>query len=150
MEVTVEILSASDFNAGLHRCSTPVRLVMEGLLAHFFSSDRPSYVSEDVLWFLKLANQQDQWCCNPFQGEEDNTEVEISARMAEMSVGVVAGGLEDDLISKLERSTLDAEKVEEEEVREGWRGGERGRREGGEGEGGEGEREGRGGRGGGL
>lgn len=33
------------------------RLVVEGLLAHFFSSSRPDYHHNDVLWFLKLANE---------------------------------------------------------------------------------------------
>lgn len=38
------------------------RVVMEGLFAHFFFPDRLSYAREDVLWFLKLANQQALWC----------------------------------------------------------------------------------------
>ena len=34
--------------------------VMEGLLVHFFSPDRPIYANEDVLWFLEFANGQEQ------------------------------------------------------------------------------------------
>ena len=41
-----------------------IRLVIEGLLAHFFPPDRSSYSLEDALWFLELANQQTQWCFN--------------------------------------------------------------------------------------
>ncbi len=44
----------------LEQCGKPVRLVVEGLLAHFFSPDRPSYVDEDVLYFLEMANVQDE------------------------------------------------------------------------------------------
>ena len=47
---------------------------MEGLLAHFFSPDRPDYAREDVSWFLKLANDQKQWCSNLFLSEEDSVE----------------------------------------------------------------------------
>ena len=39
-----------------------IKLLMEGFFAHFFSSHRPAYHTEDVEWFLKLANQQDDWC----------------------------------------------------------------------------------------
>ena len=34
--------------------------VMEGLLVHFFSPDRPIYANEDVLWFLEFTNEQEQ------------------------------------------------------------------------------------------
>ena len=36
--------------------------IVEHLLDHFFSSVRPSYDTGDVLYFLKLANNQKQWC----------------------------------------------------------------------------------------
>ena len=103
MEVTVEVVSSTGFSAHLHRGNTPVRLVMEGLFAHFFSPDRPTYDSADVRWFLQLANEQGHWCCLPFQEEEEEG-VEPSLRVVEESVGVVAGGLEEDLLSKLEKS----------------------------------------------
>ena len=110
MEVTVEVVSSSGFTTSLHRCNSAVRLVMEGLLAHYFSPDRPTYVEEDVLWFLQLANDQEQWCLNPFLGEEEK-EVELSAGTVEMSLGVVTGGYEDDLISKLEETVINPEKA---------------------------------------
>lgn len=44
--------------------SISVRWVIEGLLTHFFSPDKPSFAPEDVVWFLELANHQKQWCCN--------------------------------------------------------------------------------------
>ena len=100
--MAVELVSSLDFNASLHRCNPAVRLVMEGLLAHFFPPDRPQYHTEDILWFLKLANEQEQWSANPFEGEEESR----FEAATEESVGVVAGGLEDDLLSKLEESTL--------------------------------------------
>lgn len=37
-----------------------IRRIMEGLLAHFFSPDRPMFTNEDVLWFLVFANEQEQ------------------------------------------------------------------------------------------
>lgn len=44
-----------------------IRLLIEGLFAHFFSSHRPAYHKEDVEWFLELANQQEDWCPNTVQ-----------------------------------------------------------------------------------
>ena len=84
---------------------------MEGLLSHFFSPHRPTYQRDDVLWFLRLANEQGQWCYNPFQEDEEEewVEPEKQPEVMEISVGVVAGGLEDDLISKLEESQIIAE-----------------------------------------
>lgn len=38
-----------------------IRNVVEGLLAHFFSSHRPNYPAEDILFFLEVANLQTQW-----------------------------------------------------------------------------------------
>ena len=37
---------------------------MEGFFAHFFSPYREGYHTEDVQWFLELANQQEQWRAN--------------------------------------------------------------------------------------
>lgn len=54
MAVALKVVSSSGV--------APARLVMDGLFAHFFSPDRHSYAHEDVLWFLKLANQQELWC----------------------------------------------------------------------------------------
>lgn len=40
------------------------RLLMEGLLAHFFSPYQCVYHTEDVQWFLELANEQKHWGTN--------------------------------------------------------------------------------------
>ena len=34
------------------------RIVMEGLLDHFFSPIRPNYFESDVIYFLELANDK--------------------------------------------------------------------------------------------
>ena len=75
--MTVKLVSSLDFNASLHRCNPTVRLVMEGLLAHFFPPDRPQYYTQDILWFLKLANDQEQWNADIFEREEDSAAGEL-------------------------------------------------------------------------
>ncbi len=60
-EVTVEVLSETAFSPGLYQDNQKVRLLMEGLFAHFFSPYRPSYHPEDARWFMELANDQLQW-----------------------------------------------------------------------------------------
>ena len=52
--VAMKVVSSS---GGAH-----ARFVVESLFAHFFSPDQQSYAHEDVLCFLKLANQQELWC----------------------------------------------------------------------------------------
>ena len=47
---------------------------MESLFAHFFSPCRQGFHSEDVEWFLELANKQEQWRAHLF---DDSTEVVI-------------------------------------------------------------------------
>ena len=49
----------------------PMQPVVEALLAHFFSSHRPSYHKEDVLWFLKWANKQKHWCDSASKSNEE-------------------------------------------------------------------------------
>ena len=65
--VVVEIISETSFSPSLHRDSRSVRLLMEGLFAHFFSPYRRGYDTEDVQWFLELANEQEQWGANPLE-----------------------------------------------------------------------------------
>ena len=65
--VVVEIISETSFSPSLHRDSRSVRLLMEGLFAHFFSPYRRGYDTEDVQWFLALANEQEQWGANPLE-----------------------------------------------------------------------------------
>lgn len=67
MAVAVEVVSSTEFTTS----NTPVWLVMEGLMAHFFSPVRQHYTDEDVQWFLNFTNKKKQWC---FQG---NLEVVI-------------------------------------------------------------------------
>ena len=55
-------------------CRTEVKLVVEGLLAHFFSADQPKYVLEDVKWFLKLLNKQGHWYSEREDQETDSEE----------------------------------------------------------------------------
>ena len=88
--MAVEIISDSEFSPSLHRDNHHVRLIMEGLFAHFFSAERQSYHRDDVQWFLQLANEQGQWRSHSFEQL------------------VVSGGLEEDLMSKMEK-TFDAE-----------------------------------------
>ena len=64
----------------LEECQIPVRIIVEGLLAHFFSPDRPSYADEDVLYFLEMANQQEQWCDYPLS--KDSAETSETVRYA--------------------------------------------------------------------
>ena len=40
---------------------TSIRLIIESLLGHFFSSFRRNYYHKDALWFMRLANEQKQW-----------------------------------------------------------------------------------------
>ncbi len=37
------------------------RVLFEGLFAHFFSPERGLYDSDDIRWFLELANCQKEW-----------------------------------------------------------------------------------------
>ena len=71
----MEAIIASGF---LSRRNAAIRLVIEGLLAHFFSQDRPSYSSDDAVWFLELANQQTQWCFKI--NEEENVGKKLAAK----------------------------------------------------------------------
>ena len=50
--------------------SRSVQLLIEGLFAHFFSAYRCGYNSDDVQWFLKLSNEQEQWKANPLESTQ--------------------------------------------------------------------------------
>ena len=84
----MEILSTTSFSPVLHRDNDTVRILLEGLFAHFFSAERQSYHPNDVRWFMELANEQQQWCTKDL--EKDS--------------GVVSGGLTEDLVRKMEKS----------------------------------------------
>ena len=55
--------------------TTIVRSIVEGLLSHFFSPDRPGYDREDVEWFLELANNEKQWCSLVMESHEEGESV---------------------------------------------------------------------------
>ena len=67
----------------LETCSD--QLLMEGLFAHFFSPYKCVYYTEDVQWFLMLANKQKHWETNlmehaqqqPFEHHQVVTRTEI-------------------------------------------------------------------------
>lgn len=51
-----------------------------------------------------LANKQEQWNADPFDGEEEDIFESVVKHM-----GVVARGVEDDLLNKSEESTIPSE-----------------------------------------
>ena len=59
MSVTLEVMNISRIRS--------VRLLVEGLFAHFFSPYRWGYNTEDIQWFLELANKQENWRANPLE-----------------------------------------------------------------------------------
>lgn len=66
----------------LNQYSSQVKLILEGLLSHFFSADRTSYFIEDVQWFLELVNKQE--CLSKLDTSEEHKyeqeeDVELSA-----------------------------------------------------------------------
>lgn len=67
------------------RGKTTIRLIVEGLMSHFFHPDRPSYALQDVLWFLELVNQQEQWCFNANTNKAEENVVEEPATKTRVS-----------------------------------------------------------------
>ena len=54
--------------------------LVEGFFAHFFSSYRHGYHTEDIQWFLELANKQEQWGADPLEHAQHHqpvTETEV-------------------------------------------------------------------------
>jgi hypothetical protein len=68
MEVALEAMVST-------KCTkAAARLVVEGLLAHFFSADLPQYVLEDVRWFFELINKQQRcWLMQDENIEPDHS-----------------------------------------------------------------------------
>lgn len=97
--VAVEILCDTTFSPSLHRDNQNVRLLMEGLFEHFFSSYRPSYHPEDAHWFMELANDQTQWLVTDVSrsviarsfSEALDQEAVTPSRSVETEVGLVRG-----------------------------------------------------------
>jgi hypothetical protein len=76
LDVAGEVVSSTGRTTS---CNPSAVLVMENLMAHFFSPMREDFCPEDVQWFLQLANTPKQW-----RFHED--------------LDTVAGGLQDDTI----------------------------------------------------
>ena len=76
VSVTLAILSETTTFSSVRS----VRLLVEGLFAHFFASYRHSYHTEDIQWFLELANKQENWRANPLEHSQHHqpvTETEV-------------------------------------------------------------------------
>ena len=74
--VTLEILSETTTFSRVRS----VRLLVEGLFAHFFSMYRHGYHTEDIQWFLELANKQENWKVDPLEHSQHHqpvTETEV-------------------------------------------------------------------------
>jgi hypothetical protein len=64
MEVALEAMVST-------KCTkAAAKLVIEGLLAHFFSTDLPQYALEDARWFFELINKQQR--CWLVEDENDS------------------------------------------------------------------------------
>lgn len=88
----VEIIMEKVFPFKVHiidLCILPARLVVESLLAHFFSPYRLSgYATKDVKWFLEFANKHELWCSIPEERKE-------------MSMGIISGSIDEDISLKV-------------------------------------------------
>ena len=90
IEVAAEAIM-SKHTAAHQECSTSINLVVEGLLAHFFSADQPKYEFEDVRWFLELVNKQKHWFSEGEEkGEPAALKCETSEDQEEESVSLKA------------------------------------------------------------
>ena len=61
VDVVVDVVFQSKFTPALLLENKDIASLLEQLFSHFFSADRPDYNSDDVQWFLELANSQNQW-----------------------------------------------------------------------------------------
>lgn len=60
LRAVMHVAMSLKFNSAPGR-SDASRVLLEGLFAHFFSSERGNYHSNDIRWFLELANCQKDW-----------------------------------------------------------------------------------------
>ena len=70
--------------------SCSVRLLMEGLFAHFFSPYRKHYNTEDIQWFLELANEQEQWEANPLEHDQQQKHYQSVTKVGHLFCSVHA------------------------------------------------------------
>ncbi len=89
LEVTSPTGMSLNFNSMPSR-SDASRVLLEGLFAHFFSPERGHYHSDDIRWFLELANCQKEW----------------GSGQLEERCGVLSADLSDDLVTQLEQSFM--------------------------------------------
>lgn len=85
VEVALEAIFSVECVTKLQQSSTQVKVVLEGLLSHFFSADRSGYAVEDVLWFFELVNKQEQWFSKDYKSKlvkyKQEEEIEVSATL---------------------------------------------------------------------
>lgn len=82
VSISTEVLTCKDFAPSLLDDNKEISCLMEGLFAHYFSADRPVYNSEDVRWFLELANKQEKWKINVCVGHRIGTCLHIACNSA--------------------------------------------------------------------
>ncbi len=64
VHVPLEVTSPTDMSRKLNSMSgqsDASRVLLEGLFSHFFSPERRHYHSDDIRWFLELANCHLEW-----------------------------------------------------------------------------------------
>lgn len=60
-EVVIQELIGSSVDVALQHHNTQLQRILEGLMAHFFSTHLPAYNVQDIQWFLEMANKNVQW-----------------------------------------------------------------------------------------
>ena len=97
LDISMATVATPTFVMNIHDFNSPVRLVIEGLMAHFFAPERLSYVPEDVKCFLKSANKQTQWCYlspqedNSTEEEHVQQEVCVCSSKSILTINIIAG-----------------------------------------------------------
>ena len=65
-----------------------LRMITEGLFAHFFSPERQQYHPEDISWFLKLANEKFE--CTAYRVDDQETTPVIDICSPETDSGLTS------------------------------------------------------------
>ncbi len=76
LEVTSPTGMSLNFNSTPGQ-SDASRVLLEGLFAHFFSPERGHYHSDDIRWFLELANCQKEWGSGQLESDVLVTQLEV-------------------------------------------------------------------------
>ena len=62
VKVVLEVLDPNQsFQTNLQEYHTSIQTAVDGLLLHYCSFHRVTHHLEDMLWFMELANKQNQW-----------------------------------------------------------------------------------------